>query len=310
MGSYHSYMGTNWVELEVLELFVAIVDEGSIGAGARTVGMAQPNASRLIAELEVRADTTLLDRSPRGSSPTEAGGVLGVRARAVLAAARELDDWIDTRRTAGEPRRLRVGASLTIADTLLPSWLAELRRRAPQLSADVTVLNSTQILDQVEDGALHIGFVETPYVPVRLNAMVVEEDELVVVIDPGHEWADKQGKVGVAELARTPLVVREEGSGTRDGLRQLLGGAVPVAPAQVLSSNAAVRVAVTAGAGPAVLSTLAVRPQLDSGELLRVPLDGPAVYRPLTAVWSGPHRLTGHTAELVRIAAASHAPGL
>lgn len=296
-------MSVSWVHVETLELFLAIIETGSIGAGARRVGMAQPNASHRVAALEARVNTVLLERTPRGSAPTEAGVLFAERARAVLDAAHSLDDWVDTRRRGTGPLTLRVGASLTIADTLLPVWLAELKRQVPQVRAEVRVMNSLAVLDDVQEGLLQVGFVETPYVPVRLNAMVVQEDELVVVIPPGHAWADRQGGIGLRELAQTPLVVREEGSGTRDGLSRVLADYAPVDPAQVLTSNAAVRVAVSAGVGPAVLSRLAIRDQLSSGELLHVPLEGPRISRPLTAVWPGPRRLTGPAADLAQIAA-------
>lgn len=301
-------MGVSWVQVQSLELFLAIIETGSIGAGARAVGMAQPNASQRVAGLEARANAALLERTPRGSVPTEAGALFAERARAVLDAARSLDDWVDTRRHCDRPSLMRVGASMTIADTLLPAWLAELKRQVPHVRVDVRVLNSMNVLDDVQEGLLHVGFVETPYVPVRVNAMVVQEDELVLVIPPGHAWAVRHGSVSLRELAQTPLVVREEGSGTRDGLRKVLQDYAPVDPAQVLTSNAAVRVAVTAGVGPAVLSRLAIRAQLDSGELLHVPLDGPRISRPLTAVWPGPRRLAGPVAELVQIAASDSNP--
>lgn len=296
-------MAVDWANLRVLELFVAIVDEGSIGAGARKVGMAQPYASHLVADLEARSGLSLLDRTPRGSEPTEAGALFAAQARDVVNAVQSLYDWVDTRQRGSGPAKLKVGASMTIADSLLPTWLAELRRRLPHVRADVQVLNSTHVLDDVQEGVLHMGFVETPYVPVRLNARVVQEDELVVVVAPSHPWANRYDGISLHELAHTPLVVRETGSGTRDGLQKLLAGVSAVDPAQVLTSNAAVRVAVTAGAGPAVLSRLAIADQLDNGELLQVRLEGPRISRPLTAVWSGPRRLTGATAELVQIAA-------
>jgi DNA-binding transcriptional LysR family regulator len=124
--------------------------------------------------------------------------------------------------------------------------------------------------------------------------------------------------------------VREGGSGTRDELAVVLGDLPQAPPALELGSNAAVRIAVASGAGPAVLSALAVRAQLESGELLRVPLDGVGatdvsatdvsatdvgatdartagakgvgLRREFTAVWTGPRRLTGAAADLVAIA--------
>lgn len=304
MELYACHMGETWPNLQVLELFVAVVDEGSVGAGARKVGMAQPNASRAIADLEAELNAALLDRSPRGSVPTARGLLLADQARELLDAARRFTE--EVRASGGNGAlKLRVGASNTIADTLLPVWLAALKRRLPQASVEVQVANSAQIIQEVQRGSLQLGFVETPNVPVRLNAMVVREDELVVVVSPDHEWANRRGAISLQELAQTPLVVREPGSGTREALQEVLAGYDVAGPAQVLGSNAAVRVAVAAGAGPAALSQLAVRNQLASGELLRVPFEGQGIGRPLTAVWSGPRRLSGAAAELVTVAAAN-----
>ncbi|MCQ2002231.1 LysR family transcriptional regulator [Arthrobacter zhaoxinii] len=294
-------MASSWPNLQVLELFVAVVDEGSVASGARKLGMAQSNASRSIAELEAELKTALLERSPRGSVPTAMGRLLADSARELLDAARHFNDVMRNGRS-DEAMELRVGASLTIADMLLPAWVAELKRRLPQARIDVRVENSAQVIEEVKQGSLQLGFVETPNLPVRLNALVVREDELVVVVSPSHEWADRT-RISLQELAQTPLVVREPGSGTREALQEVLAGYDVVEPAQVLSSNAAVRVAVAAGAGPAVLSELVVRDQLASGELLQVPFEGEGITRPLTAVWSGPRRLTGVAAELVAVAA-------
>lgn len=299
-------MSTQWPHLQALELFVAIVDHGSVGAGARAVNIAQPNASRLLEQLEATAKMSLLNRSPRGSTPTDAGLAFAEQARELLDAARQFESWLHAHRGDGS-LELQIGASMTIAENVLPAWLAELRRRSPQAHVDVHVLNSTQVITKVRAGDLQLGFVETPHSPADLNTRVVHEDELAVVVAPSHAWAGRRGKISLHELAATPLVVRERGSGTREALDELLTGIETVEPAQVLNSNAAIRVAVASGAGPAALSELALHGQLASGELLQVPLDGPQVSRPLTAVWSGPRRLRGVAAELVTLAEQEHA---
>jgi DNA-binding transcriptional LysR family regulator len=290
----------SWPSLQALELFVAVVDESSVSAGARKVGMAQPNASRVMAGLEIAAGRALIDRTSRGSAPTPAGLLLADRARDVLDSALRFNDLL-TEAEDSQPDELRVGASMTIAECLLPAWLARMRRRTPALQVDLHVLNSTQVLDGVRDGTLQLGLVETPRLPLGLNATVVREDELVVVVAPDHPWARRRSKVTRAELAQTALVVRERGSGTREALDELLANLTPIVPAQVLGSNAAVRVAVASGQAPAALSKLAVDTQLATGELLQVPLET-RISRPLTAVWPGPRRLTGHAAQLVETA--------
>lgn len=307
MQAYAFDMSSAWPNLTALELLVAVVEEGSLGAGARRVGMAQPNASRLVARLEVQAGTKLLQRSPRGSRATATGLLLADQARTVLSAAQQFSEVLGSLGQDTPPAPLRVGASMTIAECLLPEWLARLRRRAPEIRVEPTVLNSAQVAAQVREGALDLGFVETPVPPAGLNTLVVHEDELVVVVAPDHPWARRRIALSLDELARTPLVVREPGSGTREALDGLLAGLRPVPPSQVLQSNAAVRVAVAAGQAPAALSRLAVRQQLGTADLVQVPLESTAT-RPLTAIWAGPRRLSGSAAAVVSFALEPVAP--
>ncbi|GAA4526489.1 LysR substrate-binding domain-containing protein [Brachybacterium sp. AOP42-C2-15] len=290
--------------LQALALFLAVVDEGGLGAGARRLKMHQPNASRMIAQLEAQAGTALLERGARGSRPTSAGLLYAAHARELLEAAEEFSAWLRHSRD-GDARELRVGVSMTIAEHLMPAWLTELRRLSPRVRVDLEVLNSTQVLAGVHDGHLQLGFVETPHLPRGVNAKTLREDELVVVVAPEHPWAERSRgmePLDPAELARTPLVVREGGSGTRDAFEELLPNAALTPPVLELGSNAAVRVAVASGAGPAVLSMLAVRSSLEAGLLHRVPVAGTRLNRLLTAVWSGPRRLSGPAAELVEVA--------
>lgn len=294
-------MDNGWPNLQTLALFVAIVEEGSLGAGARKVGMAQPNASRAIAELEADMKAELLVRHPRGSHPTAAGLALVEHSRDLLQSVQEFTEWATESQT-GQPLKLHVGASMTIAEALLPAWVADMRARFPASRVDVSVMNSSQVIEAVQKGHLQLGFIETPHVPVRLHARVVQEDKLIVVISPNHEWANRTGKISLRELSETPLIVREIGSGTREALQELLADYDMAEPIQVLNSNAAVRVVVEAGAGPAVLGELALRDHLALGRLLSVPFEGSGVTRPLTAVWSGPRRLPILAGELVSIA--------
>ena len=298
--------------LQALALFVAVVDEGGLGAGARSLGMYQPNASRMIGQLEAQAGMPLLDRNPRGSRPTSAGLLYAAHARELLEAADDFAAWLRHSRD-DDTLDLQVGASMTIAEHLMPAWLTDLRRTSSRVRVDLRVLNSTQVLEQIRGGQLQLGFIETPHVPRWVHARTLREDELVLVVSPDHPWAartERAEPMALEELAATPLVVREGGSGTRDAFEELVPAAATTPPVQELSSNAAVRVAVSSGAGPAVLSMLAVRAQLETGQLCRVPVAGARLRRPLTAVWKGPRTLTGPAADLVAVATGPRRPGL
>ena len=156
----------------------------------------------------------------------------------------------------------------------------------------LTTTNSDHAIAAVLDGGAELGFIETPGAPRGLRSRVVARDELVLIVPPDHKWTRRNRPVGAAELAATPLVTRELGSGTRDSLiaalRHTLGDAMTQsAPVLELSSAAAVRAAVLAGAGPAVMSRLAVVDDLTVGRLRSLPVTGLNLRRDLRAIWVG-----------------------
>jgi DNA-binding transcriptional LysR family regulator len=299
--------GERWPDLSVLELLVAISEHGSLSAGARAIGMAQPNASRAIATWEKNLGIRVLERSPRGSTLTSDGDVVVDWASAVLDAAAELRTAVEALRR-DQNSHLTVAASLTVAEHLIPVWLTRLRRERPDLDVGLLVHNSREVFDLVGSGRADVGFVESPRVPSRLRRMSVAHDRLIVVVAPSHPWARRKRPLGPSELASTSLVVREPGSGTRTTLDEALSGYDRGAPAIELSSNAAVRIAVASGAGPAVISELAVAPAVRSGELVAVPIAGLDLVRTLHAVWTDAAALHPAAADLVAIARRQLAP--
>lgn len=285
----------------MLELFVAVAEHGSLSAAARAVDMAQPNATRAIARLERSFGIQLIDRHPRGSRLTADGAVVMDWARTVLDSAEQLrvaTEALHSKRHS----QLTVAASMTVAESFMPVWLAELRRTHPDLAIKLRVHNSEEVFDLIADRACDIGFVESPSVRTGLRSTAVAHDRLVVVVAPDHPWSRRRRPVTPVELARTPLVVREPGSGTRTTLETALGAVTPVAPLLELNSNTAVRVSVAAGVGPAVLSELAVAALLKTGELVAVPTDGLPLDRTMRAVWGRPTDTDGAAGDLVRIA--------
>ena len=293
------------LDLVVLDLLVRVAEQGSLGAAARSVGMAQPNASRSLARLERRLGLTLLQRSPSGSILTTEGSLVVQWARDVLDAAERLRTGAAA--LVGErSSQLTLAASMTVAEHLVPTWLAAYHRAHPDVTVRVEVHNSYDVFDLVRGGGCELGFVESPEEPRGLHSTVVANDRLVLVVAPGHPWTRRRRPLTATELAATPLIVREPGSGTRLTLESLLEqlGLATVGPALELSSNAAIRGSVAAGVAPAVLSDLAVAEALRGGDLVTIPVEGVDLRRPLRAVWRPPRRITGPAGDLVTLARA------
>ncbi|MEU4427345.1 LysR family transcriptional regulator [Actinoplanes sp. NPDC024001] len=279
-------------DLPALEILLAVARTGSLSAAGREAGLTQQAVSARLAALETRTGVRLASRTPRGTRLTEQGAVVAQWADRLLRLAAEVDAGLAALRDDSRST-LRVSASLTVAEHLLPGWLVSLhadaaRRGETPIRVVLTATNSDHAVEQVRDGAADLGFIEGPTVPAGLRSRVVGHDDLVVVVPPGHPWTRRRTGVTAAELAGTPLVTRESGSGTRDSLTAALGDLAQVPPALELSTAAAVRAAVLAGAAPAVVSRLAAGDDLRTGRLREIPVAGLYLRRELRAIWSGP----------------------
>jgi DNA-binding transcriptional LysR family regulator len=283
-------------ELASLEVLLAVARCGSLSAAAREIGLTQQAVSARMASLEAQAGVRLAVRTTRGAELTPAGVVVAQWADRLLGVAQEVDAGIAALRQDTRSR-IRVSASLTVAEQLLPSWLvsvqADARRRGvPPVQVVLDATNSDHVLEQVRSGNADLGFVEGPGAPAGLRSQVIAHDELVLVVPPDHRWTRRTAGIEPDELAETPLVTREVGSGTREvlttALRRALGNGSRQAPAALeLSTTAAVRAAVLAGAGPAVISRLAVGDDLRSGRLRQIAVADLDLHRQLRAVWTG-----------------------
>ncbi len=299
-------------DLAALEVLLAVARTGSLNSTAAEVGVSQQAVSARIRSIEAQTGVVLVTRTPRGSTLTPSGVVVAEWAARLLELGAEMDAGLAMLRRDGLGR-LRVSASLTIAEQLLPGWLVAMnadttRRGHAATEIVLTATNSENVVQHLRSGAAELGFVEGPAAPRGLRSRSVGTDELLIVVRPDHPWARRQRPVTARELAGTALVTREEGSGTRSALdaavRAVLGdGAETAAPALSLSTTAAVRAAVIAGAGPAVLSELAVIDDLTAGRLKAVRTEGLRLDRTLRAVWSGgPTLPAGAARELVALA--------
>ncbi|WP_422743382.1 LysR family transcriptional regulator [Mycobacterium sp. WMMD1722] len=281
-------------DLRSLEVLLAIARTGSLSGAGRECGLTQQAVSARVAALERQTGVRLVIRTKTGSRLTPSGAVAAQWADRLLSVAHEVDAGMASLRDDSKTR-LRITASLTIAEQLLPRWLVSwrdsvTRQHAAPAEVILTAANSEQVISAIRDDHADLGFVESPGVPRQLRSTTVAHDELVLVVPPTHRWARRPQPITAEELAATALVTREKGSGTREFLTAALNRSIhaqQAPPALELSSAAAVRAAVLAQAGPAVLSKLAVADDLELGRLRVVPVADLELHRALRAVWVG-----------------------
>lgn len=291
-------------DLAALDLLVTVGELGSISAAAEAHGVTQPAASMRLRSLERGLGLQLLERVRTGSRLTPAGAATVEWAGAVLHDMRALLAGTKALRSDGRSH-LRLAASLTVAEYLVPGWLRQLASVLPEVGVSLEMGNTARVAELVGEGHVELGFVEGARLPRRLRSRDVGADELVVVVGRSHPWARRRRPVTPTELAATPLVLREHGSGTRDILAVALAEhGLDVRPLMELGSTTAIKAAAVAGAGPAVLSALAVDAELRAGLLVAVPCAGLHLERTIRAVWTT-GSLSPPAARLVAIAGAA-----
>ena len=263
-----------------LALFQAVAQAGSISGAAVAVRVSQPAVSRQIAELETELGVRLLDRLPRGCRLTEAGGILAAYASRWQTlekdAARAIEEYRGLKRG-----RLAVGASLTIGGYLLPCMLADFHRRYPEIELQVEIGNTEHVHQALLAGTIEVGLTEGPLEAEELESTVFFQDVLVPIAPPDHPLI-KKGVVTAREMCREPILLREEGSGTRAVVeRALHRKGITVKPLLSLASPEAIKNAVAAGMGVAIVSRLIVSLEVQAGSLRIIPVKDLSILRPL-----------------------------
>lgn len=275
-------------DLVALELLVSAVELGSMSQAAARHHLSQPAVSMRISRLERSLGMAVVHRSPTGCTPTDAGAAIVEWARDLLSHATRIGAAVDAL-ADGTADRATVAASLTIAEQLLPTWLAAAAGRRPGIRIPVTVANSDDVIELVRNGAVTLGFVENDDPLNGLRDLTVGDDHLVVAVAPDHPWARRRQPLRPHHLAASPMVLREHGSGTRATYEHALtrAGHEAAPPVIELSSTAAIRNAVAAGLGPTVISYLSITDDIAAQRMTVVATTGIDLRRIFRAVWRG-----------------------
>jgi DNA-binding transcriptional LysR family regulator len=275
-------------ELPHLATFIRAAELGGFTAAARALGLTQAAVSQRIQALESALGVSLFQRRAGRVALTEAGRRLYPFAERILALHRDA-----AREVAGHKLplsgELSLAASSIPGEHLLPDLLAAFQARYPHVQVRATVADSRAVLRQVEHGQADVGLVGGRLDGETLEFRAFASDRLVLVVPSGHPWGRRR-RVSLAQLAEQPLILREAGSGSRWCLERALEQAGQslhdLRIGLELGSNEGIKEAVLRGLGVAVLSTHAVRRELDADRLHGLLVAGLPLEREMFAVWS------------------------
>lgn len=260
---------------QVWTTFKAVAEIGAISKAARYLNLSQSAVSQQIQQLEQHYQCRLFTRTGHGVSLTEAGEVLYRYVTTLLQTLAESRQSLEALHSE-RPTPLRIGASMTIAEYILPKVLPAFcgNETSPRLS--VIMANSESIFDHVLHQDLDVGLVEAHLSDPRLVVRPFLEDRPIVITAKHHPWHSRQ-VVALEEFLLEPMILREPGSGTRmaleEALHQIGLGIHNLHIRLQLGTTQAIKAMVAAGVGVSVLSPLTVGPH-EQDQFHQVRVDG------------------------------------
>ncbi len=256
-----------------LRVFRAVAAHLNFRVAAEELLLTQPAVTQQVKALEAELGTALFSRTGGRVSLTPAGHALVPFAEQLRRLAADARDAVAA--AAGTSTgALALGASQTIGQYLLPRLVAGFLETAPATTVTIVGGNTQQVLDELRNRRIDLALIEGPVLGADLRVTPFMEDHMVLVVPPGHPWADHE--IGVDELKHATLLSREVGSGSRRIVEAAFEAAgVKVRElhlGMVFDSTEGLLSGVEAGLGIAFCSRWAVRNQLalDTLRLARV----------------------------------------
>ncbi|MBF0292609.1 MAG: LysR family transcriptional regulator [Nitrospinae bacterium] len=273
----------NQITIHQLDLFLVAAKLRNFSRAAEQMSISQPAFSAQIIKLEKILGSPLFERIGRRIELTEAGSVFETYTQATLNSLREGKQAIDdiTKNVVG---KLRLGASTTIANYILPYRLGGFKKKYPLAGIEMMVGNTSQIEQALLRGEIDLGLVEGPVRNKSISVHLFMKDELVVIYPYAHRWKSRPA-VSLDEFKKEPLIIRERGSGTRrvftdviDPEKNHLNIVMEIGDTEAIKKSA------RAGLGVAVMSRAAVEEEIKAKTLRATRIEGVGMERSLNLI--------------------------
>ena len=259
--------------IDELKTFIAVVDFKNFTRAGESINLSQPSVSTHIKNLESYFNTQLINRSIKQKNIviTESGYLLYKKAKEILhmidstkAELRSLDGHVKG--------HLRIGASLTIGEYLLPKFLAKFSSKYPDIEFELIIENTHNICSKIKNFTLDIGLIEGTTPSSDFNQNYFLEDKMVIACSKNSDILN--GVFSIDKLQNKNWIVREEGSGTRDYINMFLTtNKIVPNNLMVVGSNYAIKEAVKNNLGITIISSYVTAPAVENNELETIELE-------------------------------------
>lgn len=265
------------LDIHRLKVFLAVYETGSFSKAASKVHLTQPTVSGHIKALEDHLGSPLFNRTGKNVTPTRAGQMLHPRAKQMINLASSMERQM-AMFLGLEKGRLEAGGSNVPGQYILPGLISKFKAGREGIHVTVRIGDTLSVSRMVASGKIEIGIVGALVPNRELDFISCFSDELVLALPPDHPLADKDS-VKLDDISGAPFIIREKGSGTRSTMEKALGkhGAPPVSSFNIvaeLGSAEAIRQAVKAGAGCAIISRRVIHDDLVHGTIASPVING------------------------------------
>ena len=255
-----------------LAVFRAVAEHMSFRKAAEDLYLTQPAVTFQIKALEEDLAVQLFDRTGPHVALTPAGGTLlrrAIEAKAVLDRAEQ-----EIAALSGEYEgSLALGVSTTISQYVLPRLLRAFLSEYPRVRPSVATGNTEQIVESIVAHRVQLGLIEGPARSREVVCVPFLEDEMALIVPAAHEWAGRSS-IACSELVLTPLLLREQGSGSRRVVELAMDRCglkrKQLQVAMELDSTEAIKSAVEAGLGVGFVSRWAIAKDSRTGQQFTV----------------------------------------
>lgn len=258
------------MDIHQLRVFLSVFKNRSFTKASEGLHLSQPTVSDHIRSLEDELDCILFDRLGRTIKPTKEAEVLFIHASEIVERIAHLREAVGNmkKEVAGE---LVVGASTIPGTYILPGITASFRQKNQSVLFEIVVSDSRAIIDRVAEHELLIGIVGSKLETKQVHYEPFLDDELIAVASGAHET---KKSLGIREISGLPVVMREQGSGTRREFEKILEKE-GVNPHQlnivgIFGSTDAIKQAVKEGMGISIISRRSVKDELKCGMLREI----------------------------------------
>ena len=259
--------------IEELKTFIAVVEFKNFTKAAHYLNLSQPSVSNHIKSLEIYFNVTIIDRSIKQKKIyiTQSGNILYKKAKEIIQLLDLTKDELNNT-TDSIKGHLRIGASLTIGEYILPRFLSKFTVQYPDIEIEVFIENSSSICNRVSNISLDIGFIEGSHAEQNLLQEFFYEDKMVIALP--YDTYINEDNFSLDILRDITWIGREKGSGTREYLDLFLyNNKISPKNLIVFGSNYAVKEAVKNNIGVTLMSNLIASSAYESKDLLFIPVE-------------------------------------